>query len=84
MDNLRVHHNADVKNKIIEKGLEIKYNLPYSPELNPIEEVFSVIKRNIRHDCIHGLEALIEYMPRLIERLNNTLNFENFYRHAFE
>ena len=53
--------------------------MPYSPELNPIEEVFSVIRK----DMIVGLQSLLEYLPKLFEELNNTLDFSKFYKHAF-
>ena len=72
-----------VQEKIRSKGLEILYNLPYSPELNPIEEVFSVIKRRIRKDMIVGLPDLLEYLPKLIDELNKTLDFSKYFKHAF-
>ena len=84
MDNLRIHHCKEVKEKISNKGLDILYNLPYSPELNPIEEVFSVIKNHIRRDMIIGLKSIKEYMPKLINKLNLTLDFNKFYKHAFD
>jgi transposase len=52
MDNLRVHHIPAVKDRLTKAGVRPLYLPPYSPELNPIEEIWSVIKRIFR-----GLEA---------------------------
>lgn len=48
MDNLSVHKDSfDIK-KFIKKGILIKYLPPYSPDLNPIENMWSKIKFIIR------------------------------------
>ena len=52
MDNLRVHHIPEVKAKMAHAQVRLLYLPPYSPELNPIEEIWSLIKRAFR-----GLEA---------------------------
>jgi transposase len=84
MDNLRVHHNQLVKDTLTTKNLDPLYNLPYCPDLNPIENVFGIIKSHIRRDMIVGLDAIKEYLPTLIQHLNETLDFKAIFRHAFE
>ncbi|XP_031337186.1 uncharacterized protein LOC116166371 [Photinus pyralis] len=44
MDNARIHHANDVSNFFRENNVRHRYLPPYSPQLNPIEEVFSMIK----------------------------------------
>ncbi|KAF7685265.1 hypothetical protein CDIK_3986 [Cucumispora dikerogammari] len=44
MDNCRFHYRLSVKRFLIKKCVNFKYLPPYSPQLNPIEECFSVIK----------------------------------------
>ena len=44
MDNLRVHKVAGVRQAIEEKGASVLYLPPYSPDLNPIEMLWSKIK----------------------------------------
>ena len=34
------------------KNIEIIYNVPYSPESNPIEKVFNEIKKYLKDNCI--------------------------------
>ena len=45
MDNIRFHHNKEVKNYLSSIGVDILYTPPYSPWFNPIELCFSVVKR---------------------------------------
>jgi len=45
MDNVSFHHSLKVKNIIIKKKWNILYIVPYSPVFNPIEGVFSIVKR---------------------------------------
>jgi transposase len=48
MDNLSAHKGARVRELIEERGCELLYLPPYSPDLNPIEEAFS-IQKDKRH-----------------------------------
>ena len=44
MDNLRVHHTLDVKDLCQEYDIPLIFNMAYSPEYNPIETYFSLLK----------------------------------------
>ena len=44
MDNVPFHHGKEVSNAIHEHGHEIMHTPPYSPFLNPIEDLFHLIK----------------------------------------
>lgn len=48
MDNLRVHKNSFNMRKFRKKGIEIIYLPPYSPDLNPIENMWSKVKEMIK------------------------------------
>ena len=48
MDNLNVHTSDDAKEAMRELGFRWIYNVPYSPEYNPIELTFSQLKHNFR------------------------------------
>ena len=43
-DNLNIHKTQDNKRLYEELNIEVIWNVPYSPEYNPIENVFSVVK----------------------------------------
>ena len=60
MDNLTAHKGGRVKELIEEQGCELIYLPPYSPDLNPIEEAFSKVKRILRKAESRTRETLIE------------------------
>jgi transposase len=60
MDNLSAHKGERVKELIEGRGCELIYLPSYSPDLNPIEEAFSKIKRLVRKAEARTKEALIE------------------------
>jgi hypothetical protein len=43
MDNASVHHFDGLHDLVEEKGIQLCYLPPYSPDLNPIEEAFSAM-----------------------------------------
>jgi transposase len=45
LDNVRFHHSKVCKEVAIRKGFELLYVPPYSPWFNPIEGIFSIVKR---------------------------------------
>ena len=44
MDNARIHHNVKIISIVEEFGGRVLFLPPYSPDFNPIELAFSVIK----------------------------------------
>ena len=44
MDNCSIHHVAEVKDLIEDGGILVLFLPPYSPDYNPIEELFSYLK----------------------------------------
>lgn len=59
MDNLSAHTSERSKEAMREKGFKFVYNVPYSPDYNPIEFVFSIVKRNFRSLRAQKLTGLI-------------------------
>jgi transposase len=62
MDNLAAHKGQRIKELIEERGCELMYLPPYSPDLNPIEEAFSKVKRLLREAEARTRKGLIEAM----------------------
>ena len=48
LDNARFHHGGDLKQIAELYNIELTYLPPYSPELNPIEQLWAVIKQKVR------------------------------------
>ena len=68
-DNLRCHKVEGVKKAIEERGAQICFLPPYSPDLNPIEKVFSKLKSLLRKASCRTLPALWNEIGRLIDLL---------------
>ena len=85
MDNVKFHHSNIVKSWLSDNNVVAKYLPPYSPQLNPIEEVFSVVKA--RYHEIRPLPRSVkdvrENICKVIADMNasDTLDFEAFYSH---
>ena len=62
MDNLAAHKGQRIKELIEERGCELMYLPPYSPDLSPIEEAFSKVKRLLREAEARTRKSLIEAM----------------------
>jgi transposase len=62
MDNLSAHKGERVRELIEQRGCELVYLPPYSPDFNPIEQAFSKVKDLMRRAEARTREALIEAM----------------------
>ena len=60
LDNLGSHHVAAAAEAIAEVGCELCFLPPYSPDLNPIEMVFSKLKGFVRRLRPRGWDAIVE------------------------
>lgn len=58
MDNLSAHKNADVVKHIKKCGAEVLYLPPYSPDLHPIENMWSKIKQLLRGMELRTYDAM--------------------------
>ena len=62
MDNLSCHKTAEVARLIAAAGAEVRYLPAYSPDLNPIERLFSKLKAWLRKAKARTVGGLIEAM----------------------
>jgi transposase len=62
MDNLSCHKAAEVGRLIGAAGAEVRYLPPYSPDLKPIERMFSKLKTALRSAAARTSAALIDAM----------------------
>ncbi len=66
MDNLAAHKGERVRQLIEARGCKLLYLLPYSPDLNPIEEAFSKVKTLLRRAGVRSQESLVEALGRAL------------------
>ncbi len=69
MYNLSSHKNARIRERIEACGATLIYPPPYSPDLNPIEMVFSKIKQTLRGLALRTQEALWASMQSVLDRV---------------
>jgi DDE superfamily endonuclease len=52
LDNARIHHSEEIAELVKGYGCRIEYLPPYSPDYQPIEQAFSVIKSHLKRNGI--------------------------------
>lgn len=73
MDNMRSHHAKIVKQFLDEKGINYVYLPPYSPDLNPIEKLWSKLKAFLRKLKIRILGDL----PAAVDRAFHVISCDD-------
>jgi transposase len=66
MDNLSSHKGGRGHELLEEQGCKLLYLPPYSPDLNPIEEALSKVKRLLREAEVRTHEAVVETIGRAL------------------
>ncbi len=81
MDNLRTHKIDGVAEAIETAGAKLRYLPAYSPDLNPIEMVFSKLKTALRKGAARTVKALMRLIGKLIKTFAPD-ECANYFRHA--
>lgn len=81
LDNLGAHKVAGVREAIEGRGARVAYLPPYSPDLNPIETVFSKFKALLRLAAERTVAALWQTCGRLLDAFTET-ECRNHIRHS--
>jgi transposase len=81
LDNLPTHKVAGVRELIENAGAKLVYLPPYSPDLNPIEQVFSKLKALLRKAKERSVPALWDRIGQLLSAFPPQ-ECDNYFRHA--
>lgn len=81
MDNLSAHKVTGVSNAIEAAGARVAYLPPYSPDLNPIETVFSKFKSLLRSAAERTVEPLWRTCGQLLDQFPES-ECRNHIRHC--
>lgn len=65
MDNLSAHKNPKIRKFIESLGAQLWFLPPYSPDLNPIEKLFSKSKAYLRKKAERSVERLTKILKKL-------------------
>ena len=72
MDNLPAHKVQGVREAIHARGARLLYLPPYSPDLNPIEQLFAKLKTLLRTAAARTVEALWRTIGQLLDAFSPT------------
>ena len=67
MDNLSSHKGPAIRKAIRAAGAKLIFLPPYSPDLNPIEQVFAKLKTLLRKANARTIEAVTEAIKTLLD-----------------
>ena len=81
LDNLGSHKGPAVRDAIRKAGAKIFFLPPYSPDLNPIEQVFAKLKALLRKAAERTVEATWKRIGSLLDHFTPT-ECANYLRHA--
>ena len=81
MDNLRTHKVAGVAEAIEAKSARVRYLPAYSPDLNPIENVYSKLKSKLRKGAARTVDALTKLVGTSIKAIAPS-ECAGYFRHA--
>lgn len=69
MDNLSAHKSPRIAQLLEATGCQLRYLPPYSPDFNPIEQMWSKIKSHLKRVEARTHEALIQTIGDAISRI---------------
>jgi transposase len=81
LDNLAAHKVAGVRRALAAAGVSLLYLPPYSPDLNPIEQLFAKLKALLRKAAARAKDELWQAIGRLIDACPAT-ECANYLRHC--
>jgi len=82
LDNARIHHSLIVKEYIKNNNINFIFNVPYHPEFNPIESVFSKSKRIVNTNLDND-KNLLKNIDNSFKRIRKR-DLKNFYNNSFD
>jgi transposase len=81
LDNLSSHKSERARRAIESRGARLEFLPPYSPDLNPIEMVFSKVKQLLRSLACRTRDALWNAMQSVLDAVTST-DAANCFRHC--
>jgi putative transposase len=80
-DNLPAHKVAQVRQCLESAGMGLLYLPAYSPDFNPIEQVFAKVKKLLREAAARSFNGICQALKPILERFSPA-ECSNYIRHA--
>ena len=81
MDNLASHKSATVQQMLADIGVEVELLPPYSPDFNPIENMFSKMKAYLKKIMQEATDPLWKLVGKALATITTT-DIAGFFRHC--
>jgi transposase len=81
MDNLSAHKTPGVRTAIEAAGAQLIYLPPYSPDFNPIENMWSKVKEALRSTAARTLDALGDAVAAALSKVTSD-DCQGFFTHC--
>lgn len=81
MDNCRTHYARIVPDRLEALSIKTLFLPPYSPELNPIEESWSVIKARLKRKKARNISDYVDGLMEAKQGIHATMS-DAFFKHA--
>ena len=75
LDNFRTHHAKKVREEAEKLSIVLVYLPPYSPDLNPIENVWKSVKRAVSEVSPLSKEELKETIAKAFKKMTESISF---------
>lgn len=84
LDNTSIHHHPVVRRMCETHGVRVIYLPPYSPDYNPVEEFFSVLKKWLKryYEACGRDITFEEFLHMGVEACHSELQAKAHFRHA--
>ena len=82
LDNASIHRTKKFMKCVKDEKMHVLYNAPYHSEINPIEYVFSLLRKKVRKCIINTKDDLIRLLESFKKSINKT-HLTNIFNHAF-
>jgi len=80
-DNLPAHKVAGIRECLEDAGMGLLYLPSYSPDFNPIEQVFAKLKKLLRRSAPRSFDAICNALATILEKFKPD-ECANYLRHA--
>lgn len=81
LDNLPTHKVKGIPEALAERGARVLFLPPYSPDLNPIEQVFSKVKNELRRRRLRTVTEVEDAFGQSLDWVTRD-EVRSYYRHA--
>lgn len=81
LDNLGSHKDTAVRQMVRDAGAHLLFLPPYSPDLNPIEQMFSKVKHHMRLAMGRTVQAVQDALAQIIDTISPQ-ECKNYFSHA--